>query len=187
MEHEANPFFFKMEAVSGEDWTGQKMDVTIWSDEVSFLAWVITAFNGLTVFIVGILIIIIGIGIMNAMWQTVRERTREIGTVRAIGLGREQTLALFMMEAGALGLFASFVGASLGALVALGVDAAQIPITIEAVRAILLSENLHLTVRPTVLLGSVAFLTSCSALGAIVPSIWAGFFLTPVRALQHAE
>lgn len=187
MEHEANPFFFKMEAVSGEDWTGQKMDVTTWDDEVSFLAWVIVAFNVVTVFMVFILVVIIGVGIMNAMWQAVRERTREIGTVRAIGLGRPQTLSLFLLEAVFLGLGASLVGATLGAGIALAVDAAQVPITIEAVRVILLAEDLHLVVTPTALAGSVAFLTVFTMLGAVIPAVWAGYFLTPVKALSHAE
>lgn len=187
MEHEANPFFFKLESVSGEDWTGQKLDVTIWSDEVSFLQWVLVAFDGLTLFMVTILIGIIAVGIMNAMWQAVRERTREIGTIRAIGFGQWQTLALFLIEAGLLGFGASAIGASIGAAIALGVDALSIPITVEAVRAILLSETLHLAVRPGAFVGSIVFLTVFTALGAIVPSVWAGFVLTPVRALQHTE
>jgi putative ABC transport system permease protein len=187
MEHEANPFFFKMEAVSGEDWTGQKLDVTIWSDEVSFLQWILVAFNALTVFMVLVLVVIISIGIMNAWWQSVRERTREIGTMRAIGLGREATLALFQIEALVLGVAGSTVGATLAAGIALGVDALALPITNQAVRAILLSETLHLVVPPAALWGSVLVLGVFSCLGAAIPSWRAGYLLTPVRALQHAE
>ena len=119
-----------MEGVSAEDWVGQHMDVTTWDDEVSFLSWVITAFNGLTVFLVLILVLIIAIGVMNALWQAVRERTGEIGTMRAIGLGRWRTLWLFLVEAALLGFGASTLGALLGAGVALAVDAAHVAITV---------------------------------------------------------
>lgn len=187
MEHQGQPFFFKMEGVSAEDWVGQHMDVTTWDDEVSFLSWVITAFNGLTVFLVLILVLIIAIGVMNALWQAVRERTGEIGTMRAIGLGRWRTLWLFLVEAALLGFGASVLGAVLGAVVATAVDLAHVPITVEAVRAILLSETLHLSVQPGPVASAVLFLTAFTALGAVVPAVWAGFFLTPVKALQHVE
>ena len=34
------------------------------------------------------LLVIIAVGIMNTLWIAIRERTREIGTLRAIGMQR---------------------------------------------------------------------------------------------------
>jgi putative ABC transport system permease protein len=185
-DHEANPFFFKFEAVQGEDWTGQKLDVTWWQDEVSFLTWVLTAFNVVTWFLTVILVVIIAVGIMNAMWNAVRERTREIGTMRAIGMTRLRVLVLFLLESVFLGLGATVGGAALGAGIALSVDAAHIPVPSDAVRAILLSNELHLAVHPGSLFTAVAFLTFFTGLSALWPAIRASR-LTPVKALQHAE
>jgi ABC-type lipoprotein release transport system permease subunit len=42
--------------------------------------------------------LLIVIGILNSMSMSVHERTREIGTIRAIGIRRRQLLALFAME-----------------------------------------------------------------------------------------
>ena len=39
------------------------------------------------------------IGIMNTMWIAIRERTREIGTLRAIGMQRRAVLWMFLLEA----------------------------------------------------------------------------------------
>ena len=39
MEPDARAFFMKFESVNREDWTGQKLDVTSWADEVSFITW----------------------------------------------------------------------------------------------------------------------------------------------------
>lgn len=186
MDHEPNPFFFKLEAVSGEDWTGQRLDLTIWRDEVSYLSWVLTGFDALTWFMTLILVFIIAVGIMNAMWQAVRERTKEIGTMRAIGLSRLQTLWLFLLEAVLLGLGATVAGALLGAGLALGIDAAAFPVSAEAVRAILLSETLHLAPTVAAAASAVALLTLFTALSALWPSIRAAR-LRPVVALAHVE
>ncbi len=185
-DHESNPFFFKFEAVQGEDWTGQKLDVTWWQDEVSFLTWVLTAFDTLTWFLTLILVVIIAVGIMNAMWNAVRERTREVGTMRAIGMSQRRVLILFMLESLFLGLGATAAGAGLGGAIALAVDAARLPVPSEAVRTILLSNELHLAVHPQSLLTAIAFLTLFTSLSALWPAIRASR-LQPVKALTHTE
>ena len=35
LEHDPRPFFMKFETITGQDWSGQKLDLTVWSDEVS--------------------------------------------------------------------------------------------------------------------------------------------------------
>jgi putative ABC transport system permease protein len=185
-DHEANPFFFKFEAVQGEDWTGQKLDVTWWQDEVSFLTWVLTAFDTVTWFLTLILVVIIAVGIMNAMWNAVRERTKEVGTMRAIGMTQLRVLVLFLLESLLLGLGATAGGAAFGAAVALGVDAAHIAVPSDAVRAILLSSELNLVVNPGTLVTAIVFLTLFTGLSALWPAIRASR-LQPVKALQHAE
>jgi len=51
-----------------------------------------------------------GIGIMNVMLVSVSERTREVGLLRAVGVGRRQVLTVFLTEAALL----SGVGGLLG-------------------------------------------------------------------------
>jgi putative ABC transport system permease protein len=44
MDPDPQPYWQKlMLKVNSEDWTGQKIDVTTWEDEMSFLSWVVTA------------------------------------------------------------------------------------------------------------------------------------------------
>ena len=45
MEHDPRPFFTKFEVTAGQDWQGQRLDLTTWSDEVSFLKWILTAID----------------------------------------------------------------------------------------------------------------------------------------------
>src|SRR5262249_52667728 len=98
MDHQPAPFFFKFDTVAGEDWVGQKLDLTIWRDEVSFLTWVLTAFDSVTWALAIVLVAIIAVGIMNTLFNAVRERTREIGTLRAIGMRRREVLWMILLE-----------------------------------------------------------------------------------------
>ena len=64
--------------------------------------------------IAGISLAVAGIGIMNVMLVSVAERTREVGLLRAVGVGRRQVLAVFLTEAALLSAAGGFCGLALG-------------------------------------------------------------------------
>jgi len=64
--------------------------------------------------IAGISLLVGGIGIMNTMYTTVLERTKEIGVMKAIGARNKHILYLVLIEAGLYGLGGGLVGAVLG-------------------------------------------------------------------------
>jgi putative ABC transport system permease protein len=68
--------------------------------------------------IASISLVVGGIGIMNIMLVSVRERTREIGIRRAIGAQQSQILTQFLIEAVVLSLLGGIIGVILGELVA---------------------------------------------------------------------
>ncbi|MCR4832929.1 MAG: ABC transporter permease [Butyrivibrio sp.] len=63
------------------------------------------------VFVVG------GIGIMNVLFVSVKERTNEIGILKAIGCSRKDILFEFLLEASCM----SFIGSIVGIICALGI------------------------------------------------------------------
>ncbi len=78
---------------------------------ISALAWI----SGL------IALVVAGIGIMNMMLVSVKERTREIGVRKALGARRSWILQQFLVEGIAIGQFGAVAGVVLGSLATLGV------------------------------------------------------------------
>ncbi len=55
-----------------------------------------------------------GVGIMNTMYTSVIERTREIGIMKAIGARNSDIMLIFLIESGILGLIGGAIGVSIG-------------------------------------------------------------------------
>lgn len=87
---------------------GTKMEAASKSNDTLQLLLIAMA---VIVFIVG------GIGIMNVLFVSVKERTNEIGILKALGCSKRDILLEFLFEA----CFMSFIGSILGVLVAFGI------------------------------------------------------------------
>ena len=87
---------------------GSKMEAASASNDTLTLLLISMA---VIVFVVG------GIGIMNVLFVSVKERTNEIGILKALGCSRKDILLEFLLEASCI----SLVGAVLGVIFALGI------------------------------------------------------------------
>jgi ABC-type lipoprotein release transport system permease subunit len=183
MEPDPRAFFMKFQTVSRESWTGQRLDVTTWQDELSFMMWTMNALQGLSALLLVILIAIVVTGIMNTLWIAIRERTREIGALRAIGMPRFGVLRMFLIETTLLGVIGATAGVALGSAVALALNAAQIHVPI-SVQLFLMRDTLVLALEPRALLSAIALITVVTGAAALYPSMRAAR-LKPVDAMAH--
>ncbi|MFY2560714.1 ABC transporter permease [Corallococcus terminator] len=119
---------------------------------------------------VGLITLLVGgIGIMNIMLVSVRERTREIGVRRALGAKKRTIIIQFLLEASSV----SAVGGALGTLVGLGLAKTVSFIT-----------PLAAAVEPLTVVAGVGFAASVGLLFGIWPAARAAN-LDPVEALRH--
>ncbi|MCL0048591.1 FtsX-like permease family protein, partial [Dehalococcoidia bacterium] len=61
-----------------------------------------------------------GVGVMNTMYTSVLERTREIGVMKAVGAQNRHILLIFLIESSLMGLVGGIIGVVLGLLLSAG-------------------------------------------------------------------
>ena len=91
------------------DDAGSKMEAASASNEILTMLLIAMA---VIVFIVG------GIGIMNVLFVSVKERTNEIGILKAIGCSQKNILFEFLLEAAAISLIGGVLGVLLSFFIA---------------------------------------------------------------------
>ncbi len=83
---------------------------------------ILSAVSAVLIGIGAISLLVGGVGIMNTMYTSVTERTREIGIYKALGAENNTILMMFLVESGLIGVFGGVIGAVLGFVMALGVE-----------------------------------------------------------------
>ena len=110
-----------------------------------------------------------GIGIMNVMLVSGRERTREIGVRRALGARRRTIVVQFLLEAAGV----SAIGGTIGTLLGLGLA-----------KVVSLATPLAAAVQPATIAGGIGFAAAVGLVFGIWPAARAAQ-LDPVEALRH--
>ncbi|HYD42543.1 MAG TPA: FtsX-like permease family protein [Anaeromyxobacter sp.] len=184
MDPDSDPYWKKMMfKVPAENWTGQKLDVTIWKDELGDFEPIMRGVRVLAAILITILMLVVIVGIINTLVIAIRERTREIGTLRAIGMQRTKVLWLFVLEMGLLGLLGTVGGAIIGGAVGLGLNALGIQVS-DSMQMLLVQERLTFVLDFPQIVDYVLQLTGVVVLASLYPAFRAAR-LKPVTAMHH--
>ncbi|MEY4589018.1 MAG: hypothetical protein RL497_1094, partial [Pseudomonadota bacterium] len=108
---------------------GLNVEIKTWRDLSSFYNQVAGLFNMIFTFIFCIVFTVIVMSIVNTMSISVVERTREIGTLRALGFKKFQIVYLFILEGSILAALGVGIGVLISVAVATGIDIAHIEYT----------------------------------------------------------
>ncbi len=124
-----------------------------------------------------IAILVGGIGITNSMFTSVRERTKEIGIMKAIGAKNSAILTIFLIEAGIVGILGGVGGVLLGSILAKAINYyGQINPTF----------YFTTTISPWMVIFALIFSFSIGCLAGFLPAR-AAAKLKPVEALRSYE
>ena len=142
---------------------------------ISQIQSVFGAVTAVLIAIASISIIVGAIGIMNAMFTSVLEKTQQIGTMKAIGARNSSILLIFLVEAGIIGIVGGLIGAIIGIIIVyfIGFVINQFGFTL-----------LRMSVQPIVVLGALGFSFVIGVLSGIIPAYRAAK-LNPVDALRY--
>jgi len=125
----------------------------------------------------GIAIAVGGIGIMNTMYTSVRERTKEIGILKAVGAKSSTIVLIFLMESGIIGL----VGGLGGMIPGLGLAK-----LIQVVGQVHPMFYIEASITPGIILFGLLFSLGVGCLSGFFPARQAAK-LKPVEALRNYE
>ncbi len=116
-----------------------------------------------------------GLGIMNSMYTSVLERTRDIGIMKSIGATNKTILQMYLIESGFLGLVGGLIGVVLGVAIAKGVEFGLVQGGINL---------LQVEISISVVIFSLAFSFIVGVVSGILPAIKASK-MQPVKALRY--
>lgn len=160
----------------------QGLDVTAWYALSDFYEKTVDLYDRQFGVLRLIILIMVLLSVINSMNMTLFERTREFGTMRAIGDRSDWVFRLIMIESFWLGLLGSLLGIILGCLAALGISAIGIPMPPPPNANLGYTALIRLDSTSVLTAGAVGFIASM--LAAIIPARRAAK-ADIVEALRH--
>lgn len=153
----------KLAPAEGDDFSINKMDslVAMFNNVMGVVLLIGVLITGVSLFVGGV-------GVMNIMFVSVTERTREIGVRKAIGAKRRAILAQFLFESSVICLIGGLIGLALAVGVAALIDKLLMPASVS----------------PGIVIVALAVSIVTGVVAGIVPA-WRASRLDPIESLRY--
>jgi len=93
---------------------GSEISAVTYTDISEAIGTMTSTISAFLAGIAGISLLVGGVGVMNTMFTSVLERTKEIGVMKAVGAKNGHVWTIFLIESGLMGLVGGIVGTLLG-------------------------------------------------------------------------
>src|SRR5207244_13601167 len=93
---------------------GRRFEMRNWSQLAGFYHQVVMLYNGIFGFLGAVISLIVVFSVANTILMSAFERTREIGTLMAIGTERSMIWSIFLLEGFFVGVLGGLTGLGLG-------------------------------------------------------------------------
>jgi ABC-type lipoprotein release transport system permease subunit len=162
--------------------TGIECDVKTWKDLSQSLLAAIELNQQVLGIIYVIALVIAGMGIMNTMFMSVSERTREIGILQAVGMNPGGILRIFLSESLIIGLIGGVFGSIVGAAIAYSINSVglKFPSQIQVFPI----TKIQASIDPSTVLFMLVFALALSLVAGVYPA-WRASRREPVEALRY--
>jgi ABC-type lipoprotein release transport system permease subunit len=176
----------RMREMSSTAYKGSVVDVESMYEVASSVLKLEAVLNLITFIAVMVLFFIILIGVINTLRMTIRERTREIGTVHAIGMQKKDVRRTFVLETFFLGLFSAIAGVALAFLAMLGLTQLQFKSEDNPLSMLLVNGHLNFLPSITSIISFIVLIVVISVMTSYFPARRAAN-LSASDALRHYE
>ena len=160
---------FSLARTSDEEWDGTRFSIKTLNDFMDVVIQLVGILNGIATGLFIVLLTITMVGLINTFRMILIERTKEIGTMRAVGMLKKDVKSIFLLEA----LFLSLKGALFGIGIAITVSLAIgfIPFPDDSPLVFFLEKgHLSMPIVPIQMLGVVVLLSLITLLSAWLPA-----------------
>jgi len=130
---------------------------------------IVGAVLGIGLLVTSIALFVGGIGVMNIMFVSVTERTREIGIRKAIGAKRRSILMQFLFESASICLIGGLIGIAIAAVATAVINSTGV---------------IPAALAPGIMVAAVLVAILVGVLAGLVPA-WKGARLDPIEALRY--
>jgi putative ABC transport system permease protein len=161
---------------------GPEYEVHTWAQLFPFIKSLTGTQDFIFSIITAVFLTVVLLGIVNAMLMSVLERTREIGTMLAVGMRRRQIIKLFLFEGMVIGTIGALLGLTVGLVIVAIAHSKGIPLPAPGA-------TVDSIVRPWVSLRFVLGALAGTPVGAGLATFWPAWRasrLKPVEALAAA-
>ena len=165
-------------------------EVKDWLELVPFVSGYMNILTPLMLIMAAVFFGLGALVVVNTLYLSVMERTRELGLIIALGSSRARVIGMVLTEAGIITLAGAFYGAVVGVGIVLIVEAfGGIPLwgqAAEWMKEIGISPVLHMSVRWTQVAVSAGAMAGVAMLAAWLPA-WRASKLEPMEAMRYVE